>query len=136
MNNEIRSYDELNDDEHFVIDMFRTMKIEYDKARFQLLNYELTELINSYGELKKLREDIRVKYFAILEKIDASEFAEVDVDYRKWDTVLTNENNEWNEEIELISQFKYFLDDLLVQLNDGTMEQLIIEKERNIDVDC
>ena len=134
MNTKIKNYDELNNDEHFVLAMFRTMKIEMDKARFQLWNHELTDLINSYGELKKLREDIRVKYFAILEKIDASEFAEVDVDYQKWDTVLTNEKNQWSEEIELISQFKYHLDGLLVQLNDGTIEQMIIEEESNINI--
>lgn len=128
----IKSYDELNNDEHYVLDMFRTMKIECDKARFQLWSYELDDLINSYGELKKLREDIRVKYFAMLEKIDASEFAEVDVDYGKWDTILTNENNEWTEELELMSQFKYHLDGLLLQLNDGTIEQMIIEDEKNI----
>lgn len=129
----IKSYDELNTDEHYVLDMFRTMKIECDKARFQLWRYELDDLINSYGELKKLREDIRVKYFAMLEKIDASEFAEVvDVDYGKWDTILTNENNEWTEELELMSQFKYHLDGLLLQLNDGTIEQMIIEDEKNI----
>lgn len=128
----IKSYDELNTDEHYVLDMFRTMKIECDKARFQLWSYELDDLINSYGELKKLREDIRVKYFAMLEKIDASEFAEVDVDYGKWDTILTNENNEWTEELELMSQFKYHLDGLLLQLNDGTIEQMIIEDEKNI----
>lgn len=128
----IKSYDELNTDEHYVLDMFRTMKIECDKARFQLWSYELDDLINSYGELKKLREDIRVKYFAMLEKINASEFAEVDVDYGKWDTILTNENNEWTEELELMSQFKYHLDGLLLQLNDGTIEQMIIEDEKNI----
>ena len=132
MNTKIRSYDELNNDEHYVLDMFRTMKIECDKARFQLWSYELEDLINSYGELKKLREDIRVKYFAMLEKIDASEFASVDVDYQKWNTILTNEKNEWDEELELMSEFKYHLDGLLLQLDDGTIEQMIIEDEKNI----
>lgn len=132
MNTKIRSYDELNNDEHYVLDMFRTMKIECDKARFQLWSYELEDLINSYGELKKLREDIRVKYFAMLEKIDASEFASVDVDYQKWNTILTNEKNEWDEELELMSEFKHHLDGLLLQLDDGTIEQMIIEDEKNI----
>ena len=97
-----------------------------------MIHHDLSKVFNRYGQLQELRKDIRVKYFAILEKIDAIEFAEVDVDYQKWDTVLTNENNEWNEEIELISQFKNYLDDLLMQLNDGTMEHRIIEEEKNI----
>ena len=133
MNNQkIKSYDELNNDEHYVLDMFRAMKIEYDKVRFQLWSYQLKDLINSYEQLKKLREDIRVKYFVMLEKIDASEFADVDIDFQKWDNVLTGEVNEWNEELELMSQFKYYLDDLLMQLNDGTIEQHMIDEEKAI----
>lgn len=77
MNTKIKSYDELNNDEHYVLDMFRMMKIEMDKARFQLLSYEIADLINSYEQLQKLREEIQAKYFAMLDKIDASEFAEV-----------------------------------------------------------
>ncbi|MEE0942357.1 hypothetical protein [Methanobrevibacter sp.] len=41
------------------------------------------------------------------------------------------ENTHWNEEAEVISQFKYYLNDLIMQLNDGT-EQLIINMENNI----
>ena len=132
MNTKIKSYDELNIDEHFVIDMFRTMKIEMDKARFQLLSYELADLINSYEQLQKLREEIQAKYFVMLEKIDASEFATVDVSYEKWAEVRDYENANWHEEVELVCQFKYHLDGLLVQLNDGTIEQMIIEDEKNI----
>lgn len=54
-------------------------------------SYELEDLINSYEKLKKLRDDIRLKYFAMLEKIDASEFASVDVDYQKWNAIIINE---------------------------------------------
>ena len=136
MIDEIKNYDELNSDEHFVLDMFRTMKIECDKARFQLWSYEIENLLNSYRELFQLREDIQVKYFAMLEKIDASEFATVDVNYEKWIESRDYENTNWNEEVEMMSEFKYHLDDLLMQLNDGTIEQLIIEEEKNIDVDC
>ena len=42
------------------------------------------------------------------------------------------ENTHWNEEAEIISQFKYYLNDLIMQLDDGTMEQLIIKIENNI----
>lgn len=40
--------------------------------------------------------------------------------------------NERGEELELMSEFKYHLDGLLLQLNDGTIEQMIIEDEKNI----
>ncbi len=106
MIDEIKNYDELNSDEHFVLDMFRTMKIECDKARFQLWSYEIENLLNSYRELFQLREDIQVKYFAMLEKIDASEFATVDVNYEKWIESRDYENTNWNEEVEMMSEFK------------------------------
>ena len=71
MNNEkIRAYDELNDDEHFVLNAFREMKIECDKARFELMSYQLINLINRYVELRQLRDDIRENYFAMMKKID------------------------------------------------------------------
>ena len=136
MNSQIKNYDELNNDEHFVMQMFRTMKIEMDKARFELLSYKINDLLNSYQELQQLRDNIKVSYFSVLEEIDANMLGAVDVNYEKWNEVLSNENANWNEESELLGQFKYYLDDLIMQLDDGTMEQLIIEEEKNIDVDC
>ena len=133
MNNQkIKLYNELNNDEHYVLDMFRAMKIECDKARFELWSYQLKDLINSYKQLQQLRADIQAKYFAMLEKIDESEFADVDVSYEKWSEVREYENANWHEEVEVMSEFKYHLDDLLMQLDDGTIEQLIIEEEKNI----
>lgn len=132
MNTEIKTYNELNHDEYFVLTMFRTMKIEMDKAKFQLQSYQLAKLVNSHEHLKKLREDIQADYFELLEKIDERELATIDVKYEKWNEVRTYENTNWNEEVELISQFKYYFDDLLMQLNDGTMEQRIIEEEKLI----
>lgn len=132
MNSQIKNYDELNNDEHFVMQMFRTMKIEMDKARFELLSYKINDLLNSYQELQQLRDNIRVSYFSVLEEIDANMLGAVDVNYEKWNEVLSNENANWNEESELLGQFKYYLDDLIMQLDDGTMEQLLIEEEKNI----
>lgn len=133
MNNQkIKLYDELNSDEHFVVDMFLQMKIKCDKARFELWSYQLKDLINSYEQLQQLRADIQAKYFAMLEKIDESEFVDVDVSYEKWSEVREYENANWHEEVDVMSEFKYHLDGLLVQLNDGTIEQMIIEDEKNI----
>lgn len=133
MNNEkIKSFDELNADEHMVLNAFRLMKMEHDKAKFELMSYKLNDLINSYAELQTLRDNIREKYFSMLEDIANCRLANVDVDYKKWEDVLTNERTEWHEEVEVMSEFKYHLDDLLMQLNDGTIEQLIIEEEKNI----
>lgn len=50
----------------------------------------------------------------------------------EWNQLRTYENTNGNEEVELISQFKYHLDGLLIQLNGSTIEQMIIEEEINI----
>lgn len=76
-NDEIKRYDELNTDEYAVLDAFREMKIGYDKARIELINYRINDIINSYDELQKLREDIRLNYFEVLQKINEEEFADV-----------------------------------------------------------
>lgn len=132
MNSQIKNYDELNDDEHYVLDIFSTMKMECDKARFELLSYKINELLNGYQDLKQLREEIRVKYFAVLQEIDASEFATVDVNYEKWHEVLGNENANWNEEVKLLAQFNNYLDGLIEQLNNFTIERGIIEESKFI----
>ena len=66
MNKEkIRKYDELEDDEKEVLDSFRKMKLMYDHARFKLHRLQVENLIIDYEQLKKLREEIQVKYFSI-----------------------------------------------------------------------
>lgn len=67
-----------------------------------------------------------------MEKIDATELATVDVSYEKWLEIRDYENTNWNDEVDVMSQFKYYLGDLLLQLNDGTMEQRFIDEERKI----
>ncbi|WP_296804067.1 hypothetical protein [uncultured Methanobrevibacter sp.] len=69
-----------------------------------------------------MREEIQAKYFDVLEKIDATELATVDVIYEKWTEVREYENTNWNEEVEVISLFKYYLNDLIMQLYDGAIE--------------
>ena len=67
MKKKIRTYDELEDDEKEVLDVFRQMKLMSDYNRFRFYNYKVEELIDAYEQLKKLREEIQVKYFSIYE---------------------------------------------------------------------
>ena len=68
-NKKIRTYDELEDGEKEVLDSFRKMKLMYDNARFKLHRLQVEDLINDYGQLKKLREQIQSKYFSIYEEL-------------------------------------------------------------------
>lgn len=85
MNNEkIRTYGELNIDEKEVLDSFRKMKLMYDHARFKLRNIQVEDLIKDYEELKKLREEIQVKYFSIYEDLLADDLIEGELDASLW----------------------------------------------------
>ncbi len=52
MNIEIKACDE----EQEAIEVIRNLKLDYDKARLQLINYQLTDLIANYTALKELRD--------------------------------------------------------------------------------
>ena len=54
----IRTYDELENDEKEVLDVFRQMKLLADYNKFKLYKYKVEDLIEDYEELKKLREEI------------------------------------------------------------------------------
>lgn len=54
MNDErIKKYDELDDDEKEVLDVFRQMKLLADYNKFKLYKYKVEDLIEDYEELKK-----------------------------------------------------------------------------------
>ena len=40
------------------------MKIDYDKARLQLIDYKLDDLISEYEKLKEFRDEIQEKFFS------------------------------------------------------------------------
>ncbi len=77
------------------------------------MNYKINDLLYSYHHLQQLQEEIQKKYFEVLE-IDSTELATVDVSYETWAEVREYENTHWNEEAEVISQFKYYLNDLIM----------------------
>ena len=68
-NHKIKTYGELNVNEKYVMDTLRDMKMGYDKARFRLISYQLTNLITDYEKLMRLREDIQQQFFAVIDEI-------------------------------------------------------------------
>lgn len=105
-NDRIRTYDELNVDEKEVLDSFRKMKLMYDHARFKLHKLQVEDLINDYGQLKKLREEIQVKYFSIYEELLAEDLIEGELDTILWGLTREHENEMWNAELMLMSDIK------------------------------
>ena len=130
MNKEkIRTYDELEDDEKEVLDSFRQMKLLYDHARFRLYKNKVEDLLNDYGELKKLREDIQFKYFTIYEELVDEKLIEGELDASIWGNTRENENETWNSELRLMTDIKTNFDIAIHMIESGEAEQSIIEAE-------
>ena len=133
MNNDrIRKYDELEAEEKEVLDSFRQMKLLCDHARFKYHRLQVEDLINDYEQLKKLREEIQVKYFSIYEELLAEELIEGELDAGVCGITREHENEIWNSEIRLMSDIKTEFDIGIAMIESGEAEQAIIDDENNI----
>ena len=125
----IRRYDELEEDEKEVLDSFRKMKLMYDYARFKLHKIQVENLINDYEQLKKLREDIQVKYFSIYDELLAEDLIEGELDASVWGITREHENEIWNSELRLMSDIKTNFAIAIDMIESGEAEQAIIDDE-------
>lgn len=125
----IKTYDELEDDEKEVLDSFRKMKLMYDYARFKLHKLQVEDLINDYGQLKKLREEIQVKYFSIYDELLSEDLIEGELDASVWGVTREHENEVWDSELRLLSDIKINFDIGISMIESGEAEQLIIDGE-------
>ena len=133
MNNDrIKKYDELDVDEKEVLDSFRKMKLMYDHARFKLHKLQVEDLINDYEQLKKLREEIQVKYFSIYEELLAEDLIEGELDAGIWGITREHENEIWDSEIRLLSDIKTQFDIGIAMIESGDAEQAIIDDENRL----
>ena len=130
MNKEkIRTYDELEDGEKEVLDSFRKMKLMYDNARFKLHRLQVEDIIHDYEQLKKLREEIQVKYFSIYEELLAEDLIEGELDASVWGITREHENEVWDSELRLMSDIKINFDLAIAMIESGEAEQAIIDDE-------
>lgn len=133
MNEEkIKTYDELEDDEKEVLDVFRQMKLISDYNRFKLFKYKVEDLINDYEQLKKLREDIQAKYFSVYDELLAEELIEGELDAGAWGITREHENETWDSEVRLMSDIKTNFDIAIKMIESGEAEQAIIDDENNL----
>ena len=130
MNKEkIKTYDECNADEKEVLDSFRKMKLMYDYARFKLHKLQVEDLIKDYEQLKKLREEIQVKYFSSYEELLAEDLIEGELDASIWGITREHENEVWDSELRLMSDIKTNFDIGIAMIESGEAEQSIIDAE-------
>ena len=125
----IRTYDELEDDEKDVLDVFRQMKLMSDYNRFRFYKLKVENLMAKYGELKQLREEIQAEYFSIYDELVAEELIEGELDASDWGITREHENEVWDSEIRLMSEIKANFDLAIKMIESGEAEQSIIDAE-------
>ena len=70
--------------EQDAVEILTNMKLDYDKARLQLIDYKLGDLIVEYGRLKELRDEIQEKFFSVIKTIKENELDDVDINAHEW----------------------------------------------------
>lgn len=124
-----RKYDELEDDEKEVLDVFRQMKLLADYNKFKLYKYKVEDLINDYEQLKQLRQDIQAKYFSVYDELVNEELIEGELDASIWGITREHENETWDSEVQLMSEIKTNFDMAIKMIETGEAEQMIIDDE-------
>lgn len=124
-----RKYDELEDDEKEVLDVFRQMKLLADYNKFKLYKYKVEDLIEDYEELKKLREEIQAKYFSVYDELVNEELIEGELDASIWGIARELENETWDSEVQILSEIKTNFDIAIKMIETGEAEQMIIDDE-------
>ena len=125
INEEIKHNNELDMEEQEAMDMLINIKIGYDKSRLGFAEYQLDTLISEYEKLKEIRDDIQSKFFLLFDTLNEYQISNDTIDAHEWQKIRDVENANWNDELGILSDFKYQINDLLNQLNDGTIEQMI-----------
>lgn len=119
-----RKYDELEDDEKEVLDIFRQMKLLADYNKFKLYKYKVEDLIEDYEELKKLREEIQVKYFSVYDELLNEELIEGELDASIWGIARELENETWDSKLQIMSEIKTNFDIAINMIETGEAEQM------------
>ena len=118
----------IDDCKQIILDNFRRMKLEKDYAQFQLLLYQLTDLISQYEKLLELQDEIMDKHYLVIKHMQDNELVP-DFDYVKWHQQRIDEVSSWRHELDMLSEYKHHINNILEQIEDGTVEQSLIEQE-------
>lgn len=104
------------------------IKLELECEKFRLMSYQLENLLEEYDKLIELRGNIQFKFFNALDNIKRNDIP-VKEDFERWEKIRTQEREGWDEEIELIADLKYDIDDNLKILDNTKMRRMLIDKE-------
>ena len=109
--------------------ILRNMKLDCDKARMELIDYKLADVMADYEKLKELRDEIQQKFFSVIETIKENGLDDVDINTHEWGKIRDSENNNWCGELDILSDYKHQVNECLQLLNDGTIEQMLLAED-------
>ena len=130
-NEKIKTYDELNINEKELLDIFRTMKLNCDQARFELYSYRLNDLIQKYENIVEMRRDAQSLFFELLEEIDKDDLSTIDVSAEELGWNREADINHITHELNIIQEYAVGFKEALALIYDGTAERILIEDENS-----
>ena len=113
----ITTYDELDSDEKEILDL--------------LYRFQLAKLMEEYEKLKKIREDILMKFFSLYENIKEDNLLDEEIDVDLWSINRENEENIWSSELNYIFKIKNYLDNGIDLIESGEAEDFLIKKDNH-----
>ena len=120
---------DLNKCKQTILENFRGIKLEKDHAKLQLLLFQLSDLINHYEKLISLHDEIQSKHYQTIKHMEEEEILS-DFDYISWHQQRTSEVTAWKHELQILGEYKHHIENIIKQIEDGTVEQSLIEEEK------
>ena len=125
------SINDLQKYKQTIMDNFRSIKLEKDYAQFQLLQFQLMELISHYKNLINLQEEIQSKHYQTIKQLKSLNLID-NYDYVKWHQNKSEEISLWKKELELLTEYKYQINNILENIENGTAKEMLIKQEKNL----
>lgn len=125
------SINDLQKYKQTIMDNFRSIKLEKDYAQFQLLQFQLMELVSHYKNLINLQEEIQSKHYQTIKQLKSLNLID-NYDYVKWHQNKSEEISLWKKELELLTEYKYQINNILENIENGTAKEMLIKQEKNL----
>lgn len=112
-----------------ILDNFRSIKLEKDYAKFQLLLFQILDLISQYEKLIDLQEEIQSKHFQLIKNMEDQRMLE-GFDYVAFHNKGCGELASWRNELDILTEYKNHINNIIGQIEDGTAEQSLMDEEK------
>ena len=123
--------DNLQKYKQIIIDNFRSIKLEKEYAQFQLLQFQLMELISYYENLINIHEEIKSKHYQTIKQLETLNLLN-NYDHVKWHQNKSEKISSWKKELDLLIEYKYQINNILEKIENGTAEEILIKQEKEL----